>query len=135
MEWKAVLTSRSLVRVRPGEQDWTGVSDRTACFFVPCATRCASWAILWMMPNGGLKAGTTRSRSSVEQGRTNAKSAAQFQAFTPKFCDVVGMVTEAETQYCDEVRRSTFTDEEHCYPMLEGEEEKFSALVGRSSIT
>jgi 3-methyl-2-oxobutanoate hydroxymethyltransferase len=59
----------------------------------------------------------------------------QFQAFTPKFvkkyCDVAGVVTEAMKQYCDEVRRSVFPDEAHCYGMLEGEEEKFKELQAR----
>ncbi|HVP19262.1 MAG TPA: 3-methyl-2-oxobutanoate hydroxymethyltransferase [Spirochaetia bacterium] len=61
----------------------------------------------------------------------------QFQAFTPKFvkkyCDVAGVVTEAMKQYCDEVRRCAFPDEAHCYGMLDGEEEKFRALVRGAS--
>ena len=57
----------------------------------------------------------------------------QFQAFTPKFvkkyCDVAGMVTNAMRSYCDDVRKGAFPAEEHCYHMLEGEEEKFKTLM------
>ncbi len=57
----------------------------------------------------------------------------QFQAFTPKFvkkyCDVAGMVTNAMRSYCDDVRKGEFPADEHCYHMLEGEEEKFMALM------
>jgi len=57
----------------------------------------------------------------------------QFQAFTPKFvkkyCDVAGMVTRAMQDYCQDVRGGTFPEEQHCYRMLEGEEEKFNALM------
>ncbi len=57
----------------------------------------------------------------------------QFQAFTPKFvkkyCDVAGMVTNAMRSYCDDVRKGEFPADEHCYHMLEGEEEKFKALM------
>jgi 3-methyl-2-oxobutanoate hydroxymethyltransferase len=57
----------------------------------------------------------------------------QFQAFTPKFvkkyCDVAGVVTDAMKRYCDDVRKGAFPEESHCYGMLEGEEEKFRALV------
>jgi len=60
----------------------------------------------------------------------------QFQAFTPKFvkkyCDVAGMVTGAMTQYAQEVRSGAFPGEEHCYRMLEGEEEKFRDMMGGS---
>ncbi len=57
----------------------------------------------------------------------------QFQAFTPKFvkkyCDVAGVVTDAMKRYCDDVRGGAFPEETHCYAMLEGEEEKFRALI------
>ena len=57
----------------------------------------------------------------------------QFQAFTPKFvkkyCNVAGVVTEAMKAYCSDVRGGAFPAEEHCYRMLEGEEEKFIALM------
>ena len=55
----------------------------------------------------------------------------QFQAFTPKFvkkyCDVAGMVTAAMSDYVAEVKAGAFPAEEHCYRMLEGEEERFRA--------
>jgi 3-methyl-2-oxobutanoate hydroxymethyltransferase len=57
----------------------------------------------------------------------------QFQAFTPKFvkkyCNVAEMVTGAMKAYCDDVRAGSFPAEEHCYRMLEGEEERFVALM------
>jgi 3-methyl-2-oxobutanoate hydroxymethyltransferase len=53
----------------------------------------------------------------------------QFQAFTPKFvkkyCNVAEIVTKAMQEYCRDVRGGTFPEEQHCYRMLEGEEEKF----------
>jgi len=59
----------------------------------------------------------------------------QFQAFTPKFvkkyADVAGVVTEAMKAYAAEVRGGQFPTEEHCYRMIEGEEEKFLDLMGR----
>ena len=58
----------------------------------------------------------------------------QFQAFTPKFvkkyCNVAGMVTTAMKEYCEEVRAGVFPDDkEYCYPMMEGEEEKFIKIM------
>jgi len=57
----------------------------------------------------------------------------QFQAFTPKFvkkyCNVAEMVTSAMKAYCQDVRSAAFPAEEHCYRMLEGEEEKFVVLM------
>ncbi len=59
----------------------------------------------------------------------------QFQAFTPKFVkkysNVAQVVTQAMKDYCDEVRADAFPKAEHCYNMLEGEEEKFLELIGR----
>ncbi len=59
----------------------------------------------------------------------------QFQAFTPKFVkkysNVAQVVTQAMKDYCDEVRADVFPKAEHCYNMLEGEEEKFLELMGR----
>ncbi len=53
----------------------------------------------------------------------------QFQAFTPKFvkkyCDVASIIKKAMKQYCDDVRTGKFPGEEHCYPMKQGEKEKF----------
>jgi 3-methyl-2-oxobutanoate hydroxymethyltransferase len=57
----------------------------------------------------------------------------QFQAFTPKFvkkyCNVAEVVTSAMKAYCDDVRGGVFPAEEHCYRMLEGEEQKFIATM------
>jgi 3-methyl-2-oxobutanoate hydroxymethyltransferase len=57
----------------------------------------------------------------------------QFQAFTPKFvkryCNVAEMVTKAMMDYCDDVRAGRFPGEEHCYPMIEGEHDKFLDLM------
>ena len=57
----------------------------------------------------------------------------QFQAFTPKFvkkyCNVAEVVTTAMKEYCNDVRASAFPAEEHCYRMLDGEEEKFISLM------
>jgi len=59
----------------------------------------------------------------------------QFQAFTPKFvkkyADVAGVVTEAMKAYAAEVKDEKFPTEDHCYRMIEGEEEKFLDLMGR----
>jgi 3-methyl-2-oxobutanoate hydroxymethyltransferase len=57
----------------------------------------------------------------------------QFQAFTPKFvkkyCNVAAMVTDAMKAYAAEVRGGAFPGDEHCYKMIEGEEEKFIKLI------
>jgi 3-methyl-2-oxobutanoate hydroxymethyltransferase len=57
----------------------------------------------------------------------------QFQAFTPKFvkkyCNVAEVVTQAMGEYCEEVRQGRFPAEEHCYRMIQGEEEKFLKLM------
>jgi 3-methyl-2-oxobutanoate hydroxymethyltransferase len=57
----------------------------------------------------------------------------QFQAFTPKFvkkyCNVAELVTSAMRQYCEDVRNGVFPDDNHCYRMMEGEADKFMALV------
>jgi 3-methyl-2-oxobutanoate hydroxymethyltransferase len=57
----------------------------------------------------------------------------QFQAFTPKFvkkyCNVAAMVTDAMKAYAADVRDSRFPEDEHCYKMIAGEEEKFLALT------
>src|SRR5210317_2366308 len=53
----------------------------------------------------------------------------QFQAFTPKFvkkyCNVAAMVTDAMKTYAADVRDGRFPEDEHCYKMIAGEEEKF----------
>ena len=57
----------------------------------------------------------------------------QFQAFTPKFvkkyCDVAQIITDAMRDYCKDVRSGAFPEDAHCYHMLEGEHEKFAALM------
>ena len=58
----------------------------------------------------------------------------QFQAFTPKFvkkyCNVAEVITGAMQEYVGEVKTGAFPDEEkYCYHMVEGEEEKFKALM------
>jgi len=57
----------------------------------------------------------------------------QFQAFTPKFvkkyADVAGVVTDAMKRYVEDVHAGTFPADEHCYHMIEGEGEKFEALM------
>lgn len=57
----------------------------------------------------------------------------QFQAFTPKFvkkyCNVAAMVTDAMKAYAADVRDGRFPEDEHCYKMIAGEEEKFLKLV------
>lgn len=57
----------------------------------------------------------------------------QFQAFTPKFVkkysNVAEVVTNAMTQYCEDVRQGKFPADEHCYRMIKGEDEKFLKLM------
>ncbi|UCF10629.1 MAG: 3-methyl-2-oxobutanoate hydroxymethyltransferase [Candidatus Bipolaricaulota bacterium] len=58
----------------------------------------------------------------------------QFQAFTPKFvrkyANVAEVVTDAMRAYVDDVRKGVFPAEEHCYPMLKGEAERFREAIG-----
>jgi 3-methyl-2-oxobutanoate hydroxymethyltransferase len=57
----------------------------------------------------------------------------QFQAFTPKFVkkymDLAGLATKAMREYCEDVKGGNFPEEEHCYPMVKGEEEIFLAQM------
>ena len=57
----------------------------------------------------------------------------QFQAFTPKFvkkyCNVAEVVTQAMASYCEDVRQRKFPSDEHCYRMIQGEDEKFLKLM------
>ena len=57
----------------------------------------------------------------------------QFQAFTPKFvkkyATVAEVIVTAMKEYCEEVRGCQFPANEHCYRMIEGEEEKFLQLM------
>jgi 3-methyl-2-oxobutanoate hydroxymethyltransferase len=54
-----------------------------------------------------------------------------FQAFTPKFvkkyADLAGVSTAALSEYVKDVRAAAFPEDEHCYHMLDGEHEKFTA--------
>ncbi|HYA43753.1 MAG TPA: 3-methyl-2-oxobutanoate hydroxymethyltransferase [Syntrophobacteraceae bacterium] len=57
----------------------------------------------------------------------------QFQAFTPKFvkryCNVAEVIVRAMKEYCDDVRAARFPSKEHCYPMIDGEYDKFMGLM------
>ena len=58
----------------------------------------------------------------------------QFQAFTPKFvkkyANIAEVITNAMKEYVSEVKSDIFPDEDrYCYHMVEGEEEKFIALM------
>lgn len=58
----------------------------------------------------------------------------QFQAFTPKFvkkyCNVAEVITNAMKEYVSEVKAVKFPDDEqYCYKMIDGEEEKFLRLM------
>lgn len=58
----------------------------------------------------------------------------QFQAFTPKFvkvyCNVAEMVTKAMSDYVADVRSGQFPDDDqYCYKMIAGEEDKFLASM------
>ena len=60
-----------------------------------------------------------------------------FAAFTPKFvkkyADLAAVSTAALTEYVEDVRGSAFPEEQHCYRMLEGEDEKFAAWAAAAS--
>lgn len=57
----------------------------------------------------------------------------QFQAFTPRFvkkyADVAEVITSAMENYVKDVKGGSFPQDEHCYHMLQGEEEKFKELI------
>lgn len=58
----------------------------------------------------------------------------QFQAFTPKFvkkyCNVAEIITKAMSDYVADVRSGQFPDDDqYCYKMIAGEEEKFLAAM------
>jgi 3-methyl-2-oxobutanoate hydroxymethyltransferase len=61
----------------------------------------------------------------------------QFQAFTPKFvrkyCNVAEVITDGMRRYCDDVRNGRFPSDEHCYRMIQGEDEKFLKMMGQRS--
>jgi 3-methyl-2-oxobutanoate hydroxymethyltransferase len=53
-----------------------------------------------------------------------------FAAFTPKFvkkyADLAAVSTAALSEYVGDVRGGAFPEEQHCYRMLEGEQERFA---------
>jgi 3-methyl-2-oxobutanoate hydroxymethyltransferase len=57
----------------------------------------------------------------------------QFQAFTPKFvkkyANVAEVITVAIKAYIDDVHAGEFPEDQHCYHMLKGEEEKFQEMI------
>jgi len=57
----------------------------------------------------------------------------QFQAFTPKFVkkysNVAEVITKAIAEYVQEVQDGVFPAPEHCYNMVEGEEDKFLKMM------
>lgn len=57
----------------------------------------------------------------------------QLRAFAPElvkeYCNISEIVTNAMKAYCDDVRSGRFPDEAHCYRMVDGEPEKFLALM------
>ncbi len=61
----------------------------------------------------------------------------QFQAFTPKFvkryCNAAEMITGAMAEYVSEVKSGKFPDDDqYCYQMIAGEEDKFLSLMKNS---
>jgi len=57
----------------------------------------------------------------------------QFQAFTPKFvkkyANIAELITGAVKEYIKDVKERSFPEDEHCYHMLKGEEEKFKKMI------
>jgi 3-methyl-2-oxobutanoate hydroxymethyltransferase len=57
----------------------------------------------------------------------------QFQAFTPKFvkkyAHIAEIITNGMKEYVKDVKTRSFPADEHCYHMLEGEEEKFKEMI------
>jgi len=57
----------------------------------------------------------------------------QFQAFTPKFvkkyANIAQVITNAMKEYVKDVKAVSFPGDEHCYHMLEGENEKFKDMI------
>lgn len=57
----------------------------------------------------------------------------QFQAFTPKFvkkyANIAEVITGAVKEYIKDVKERSFPEDEHCYHMLKGEEEKFKKMI------
>jgi len=42
---------------------------------------------------------------------------------------VADLITNAMKEYCEETRTGQFPKEEHCYRMIQGEEDKFVELM------
>lgn len=57
----------------------------------------------------------------------------QFQAFTPKFvkkyANIAEVIIQAMTEYGKDVREGKFPEDEHCYHMMKGEENKLKELI------
>jgi 3-methyl-2-oxobutanoate hydroxymethyltransferase len=57
----------------------------------------------------------------------------QFQAFTPKFvkkyANIAEVITNGLREYVKDVKDGSFPTDQYCYHMLEGEAEKFKALM------
>lgn len=57
----------------------------------------------------------------------------QFQAFTPKFvkkyCDVAQVYINAFKAYVEDVKTSAFPEDQHCYHIIKGEEERFANMI------
>lgn len=57
----------------------------------------------------------------------------QFQAFTPKFvkkyCDVAKIYTDAFKAYIKDVKAQTFPEDQHCYHIIKGEEDRFEEML------
>ncbi len=57
----------------------------------------------------------------------------QFTAFTPKFvkkyANVAEVITSAMREYVDDVKKTAFPGDEHCYHMIKGEEDGFNQLI------
>lgn len=57
----------------------------------------------------------------------------QFQAFTPKFvkkyANIAEVIIQAMTEYGKDVRKGKFPEDEHCYHMMKGEENKLKELI------
>lgn len=57
----------------------------------------------------------------------------QFQAFTPKFvkkyCDVAKIYTDAFKAYIKDVKVQTFPEDQHCYHIIKGEEDRFEEML------
>ena len=59
----------------------------------------------------------------------------QFQAFTPKFvkkyANVAEVITKAVAEYIKEVKASAFPADDHCYHIMQGEEQRFAEMLDK----